>query len=364
MSRPSDPIEQFLNKLPAHIIQEIIGNDSNASTRRRTLVTKGGEALRILKAKRAVLTTKERPLTRAGLVVDFLCHQGYCCNQTSIPLQTLSELLNIKRKKDVEQNQALVNSYLEASFRIKPDKRGQKRKNASIQDSKVVTSTNLIKELCIRLGPMISNAEFAASYAQQLFIVLTNSSNNKGHSREFYLLMDDISRNVEYYEAVCLYLAVQKMEGPDYMKTKRHTKKAPNKKGNESLSVEENSDAEENEDEMDMHEDRTLSERDIINAANLREGMFRDTLECVKDYMKDTDIPIVIGNIAAPDAVSTQSGGAPDASKQSKKHVNSEKYEHWKGDILKKACVGQDIATAADEVLQRFGIVDKPVELL
>lgn len=383
-SAPADPINQFLDKLPPNIVKEIIGNDCDASTRRRKLVMKGGEALRILKAKGAVLANKEKPGVRAGLVVDFLCRQGQVCCQTSIPVQILSEVLNVRGKKNIEQMQALVSSHL-SSLQKNSNRSVQKRKlsDSSLHSSTVSSNnstigspstTTLIRDLCIQLGPMIPNAELAASYAQKLFSTLTNESNEKRHSREQILLMDDISRNQEYYEAACLFLAVQKIEGSDYQKPKAQKKKVQTKKGTQTVSITEESD-EDNDEEMD--EDQTLSERDIISAAKLREGMFKDTLECVNGYIQDGEVPFLtsssaLGPVSLANTVNETSSVVPeDACMLLKNRADSEKFIKWKHNTLKRAMQMHSeqsnpsadldetelLKIAADDLLKKFDIV-------
>ena len=359
-SVPKDPIDQFLDKLPSQIAQEIIGNDGEVINRRRTLVSKGNEALRLLKAKNAMLMRRnEKPLTRAGLVVDFLCRQGYSYRQMSIPMTTLSDILGIKRKKDIEQMQTLVSSHLESSFQNSSRRRGQKRKQStssarssstSLPRGTKVSEPSLIKDLCIHLGPMISNTDLAASYAHKIFTTLTNISNN--------LLTDDISRNTKYYEAACLFLAVQRIEGSGDTKPKRATKKAMNKNNTEAGT--------ENDEDVDMEEDQTLTKRDVMNAANLREATFNGTLKLVNDYIQNIDIPIPM-SVTSSIIKDESSSAAEKVPKPPKKRVVSEKLEKWKRDTLKnardnasKSSVATDaqelIRIAADEVLQKYGI--------
>lgn len=373
---PKDPIDLFLDKLPSNVMHEIIGNDSEALGRRLNLASKGAEALRILKAKKAVLINRERPIVRAGLVVDFLCRQGFSYRQTSIPTQTLSDLLGVKKKKDIEQLQAIISSHLQSSFQ-RNARQSQKRKQSSSiankrgelsHESQAFESTNLVRDLCIKLGPVISNAELAASYAQILFDTLTNnipnSSNNKRHSRENRLIMDDISRNTEYYEAACLFLAVQKIEGTDDRKPNGQPSNAKSKK-DPKIGTSSKDDSDEDNPELDVDEDRALTRMDIIHAANLREGMFNDTLAVVSDYIQDVNIPIPINT--AVDQVSSiitehvrSTVAATNASKPSKKlRVVSEKFEDWKQDTLKGKAADDDelLQTAADEVLCKYGII-------
>ena len=203
-------------------------------------------------------------------------------------------MFGVKSKKHIEQMQALVSSHLNGTFHQKSNhQRGEKRKlngastsgsTSSQYPTKAMSlSTNLVSDLCIRLGPLIPNIELSSSYARTLFDTLIKKTNN--------LLMDDISRNVEYYEAVCLFLAVQRMEGSDDPKSKQFARKASKKSKPESIKEDY---TEENDGEANnmMDEDQSLCEKDIITSANLREGMFTQVLECVKKYTQDIDIPV------------------------------------------------------------------------
>ncbi|KAL3785083.1 hypothetical protein HJC23_001461 [Cyclotella cryptica] len=395
-STTRSPIDLFLDKLPATIIQEIIGSDCDSLQRRRSLVTKGEEALRILKARKAVLAKKESPITRAGLVVDYLCRQGQndgstCYLRTSIPATVLLHALNIKGKKHVEQMQAMVSSHLEASSQKNSTQPTHKRKWNSYDhpapDSRNISSngptasfpsTDLIRDLSIRLGPMIPNAELAASYAHQVFRALISYSNHSAFtggpdSKHRHMLMSDVSRNVKYYEAACFFLAVQKIEGSTHPTSKRATKTNPSKISAKPSSTMEESDADNSYEQVDTDEDVTLHEMDIIKAANLREGMFNEVIECVKSYIQDIDVSL---STCKPDNLvsSLPEGSSANAPMASKKQPVNEKYEKWKHDVLEKAKVAarrmlqnersvitsdfddkELLQAAADEIFRKIG---------
>jgi hypothetical protein len=362
LSRPSttrSPIDLFLDKLPATIIQEIIGSDCDSLLRRRSLVTKGEEALRILKARKAVLANKENPIARAGLVVDYLCRQGQndgstCYRRTSIPVNVLLQALNIKGKKHAEQMQAMVSSHLDTSFQNNPIQPTQKRKwssydspahissnTSSLGATKALPSTDLMKDLSIRLAPLIPNAELVASYAHKVFHALISYSNQSAfngrlHSNHHQMLRNDVSRNVEYYEAACFFLAVQKIEGSTHPRRNRLSTANASKNFAKPSSTTEESDGEDNHQQVDTDEDLTLNEMDIIKAANLREGMFNEVIECVKSYIQNVDFSF---SISKPNSqLSSLSEGSPaNAPTSSKKHAVNEKYTKWKQDILEKA---------------------------
>ncbi|KAL7517408.1 hypothetical protein ACHAWX_002475 [Stephanocyclus meneghinianus] len=352
-------VDLFLDKLPATIIQEIIGSDCDSLLRRRSLVTKGEEALRILKARKAVLANKENPVIRAGLVVDYLCRQGQydgstCYRRTSIPVNILLQALNIKGKKHLEQMQAMVSSHLDTSFQKNPTQPTQKRKwssynspaqyssnTSSLGTSKALPPTDLIKDLSIRLAPLISNAEMVASYAHEVFHALISysnqsASNGKPHSNLHQMLRNDVSRNVEYYEAACFFLAVQKIEGSTHPSLTKPSTVNASKNFAKPSSTTEESDGEDDHQQVDTDEDLTLNEMDIIKAANLREGMFNEVIDCVKSYLQNFDTSFSM--IKPNSQLSSLSEGSPaNASVSSKKHAVNEKYTKWKHDILKNA---------------------------
>ena len=379
---PPNPIDQFLNKLPPNILHEILGNGSDVSTSRRNIVTKGDEALRILKARKAVLGKNDKPITRAGLVVDYLCRHGQFGNPVSISVQTLSNVLNLKGKKNVEQMQSLVSSHLESYTNKNSNRRGQKRKsNSSPIRGNIITSSNddstaissslsFMRDLCIRLGPMIPNAEMAVSHAQKLFHALT-STNNKHHS----MLMGDISRNLEHYEAACLFLAVHRVEGTDYQKTKRQSKKAQKKKDLKSASAKgELDDNDDNNDvESDIDENPTLSESSMIIAANLREGLFAQILEKVNEYIEDVEVPISSITTTISDVLSLgttihepiTNDTSMDVANRSKRQA-SVKFTKWKNSVLKEARDSlsssitdekEMLQSAADNMLRQFDVI-------
>jgi hypothetical protein len=167
---------------------------------------------------------------------------------------------------------------------------------------------------------------------------------------------------------------VQKIEGSDYQKPKAQKKKVQTKKGTQTVSITEESD-EDNDEEMD--EDQTLSERDIISAAKLREGMFKDTLECVNGYIQDGEVPFLtsssaLGPVSLANTVNETSSVVPeDACMLLKNRADSEKFIKWKHNTLKRAMQMHSeqsnpsadldetelLKIAADDLLKKFDIV-------
>jgi hypothetical protein len=256
--------------------------------------------------------------------------------------------------------QEMISAHFEASYKKRHAQTKTKKRSAdalaqsssTIQtqsQKKVSLSTDLVKDLCILLGPMISNANLTATYAQKIFDALTNY--NGGHLKKYEMVASDVSRNQEYYEAACFFLAVQKIEGGySQSKAKRLSKKAQKKKGTKSSSTNTASDAEDDED-SDMDEDRPLNEMDVIRAASLREGMFDSVLNCVKSFINDVEIswevapPVTAAAPAEKSSVIPQSEPGNSTANPTKQQppIDDEEssidkdYEEWKRELLEEA---------------------------
>ena len=178
------------------------------------------------------------------------------------------------------------------------------------------TGTNLIHDLCIQLGPMIPDAEFAVSYATKLFEVLTRSgdsirmekkhksskSNRTSNSRRrfsMHELRKDVEQYQEYYEAACFYLAVKKSEGgSSYLeKAQMNMKAAAKKDAAAAKSKSErgegtNVEAVEEEEEYDEDGEHTLQVAHVIRAVNLLGRIFNSVLDNVKDWTEGVSISL------------------------------------------------------------------------
>lgn len=194
---------------------------------------------------------------------------------------------------------------------------------------------------------------------------------NKHHS----MLMGDISRNLEHYEAACLFLAVHRVEGTDYQKTKRQSKKAQKKKDLKSASAKgELDDNDDNNDvESDIDENPTLSESSMIIAANLREGLFAQILEKVNEYIEDVEVPISSITTTISDVLSLgttihepiTNDTSMDVANRSKRQA-SVKFTKWKNSVLKEARDSlsssitdekEMLQSAADNMLRQFDVI-------
>eukprot|EP00581_Thalassiosira_minuscula_P001140 CAMPEP_0183734904 /NCGR_PEP_ID=MMETSP0737-20130205/45122_1 /TAXON_ID=385413 /ORGANISM="Thalassiosira miniscula, Strain CCMP1093" /LENGTH=219 /DNA_ID=CAMNT_0025968521 /DNA_START=1 /DNA_END=656 /DNA_ORIENTATION=- len=162
----------------------------------------------------------------------------------------------------------------------------------------VISPTNLIRDLCIQLGPMIPDAEFATSYALRLFEVLLSvdgvehRANSSKRRLSRYELRRDMERHQEYYEAACFYLAVKKSEG-ESSHLKKAAKKTGSKKDSKHVSIKEEGGNEAmEEEEEDGYDDRPLTEMDVIRAANLLESEFKTVIDYVRDWTDGVSISL------------------------------------------------------------------------
>lgn len=426
---PRTEIDIFLDKLPQKTLIQIIGSDTTAVVRRCTLVSDGGDALRYLKLKKIVLPKKgDGVLSRAGLVVEYLCRHARSSNtsisdssssylRTTIPVQTLSQVLNVKSKKLIEQMQTVVERYLSESSIGKKSSSGVvgggsksgglKRKSrdgtsssasaantsattATKASSNTINPTNLINDLSIQLGPMISDAEFTVAYATKIFTTLANASSNsfkRSRHSKHQLMRNDILRNMEYYEAACFFFAVQKSEGGSgsNAKAKSGSKKSTSRKESKAslvtASTRDGSDAEEEKMEDDNDDDRSLTEMDVIRAVGLMERMFKDVLSIVKEWMQDDSITLDVATPSygtAADKEAEEQGMKVTANKGTDENEDEtavpprllrsakKEYESWKRHVLEDARRkarethhgDEDVLShAASAVLKKFGLL-------
>jgi len=358
------------------------GNDNAIKRRRATLISHGNEALRILDSKRVNLGKKENRTIRAALVIDYLVrnvksrHTNNNNNnnnsknasrmmyfRSSIPMTVLMSILGLNnttnRKKDLENMQTLLGSYLEntvIAIKIASSGDGSNKQNTlrnlrkrsadgtitadvsklnsdAIMDTTpttTTTSSSLIRDLCINLGPLIPDAEFVFKYATKLFDALANNANVKKKSsrssssscqREQDWLRQDMVRCLDCYEGACFYLAVKESEGANYndvlkkkasakITLKNQQKKEEVKKknvdgggggrddglnnsNNHNNNIGDQDDGDDDEDdEDDTDDDRPMTEMDVVMAACLSERTFKTVLDYVKKYAQDIVISL------------------------------------------------------------------------
>ncbi len=330
---PKGNVDIILDKLQPNIQAQLFGSptyddSSNTSCRRRrrraSLVSHAEEALRLLNIKRVRLL-KDNAMVRAALVIDYLSRNAEASNeskacqysQTAIPIAMLANVIGFTNKKDVNKFQSMqtvIASYLDGTSidqrkkvaeRKKTQNRSRKRDHSdtapllgqgdattAATGTKITTGikpSSLIRQLCIQLGTMISDAEFVTSYAEQLFSEVQSTTTTletamNCSKREMY---NDIERNQVYYEAACFYLAVKKNEGDRSHSLVKDTttahRKERRRKGNH-LHQGLNEDDVEEDHEVEVEEERPLNEFDVIREANLLERTFRTVLTCVRGW--------------------------------------------------------------------------------
>lgn len=437
---PKSNIEVVLDKLHQDIHVQLFGSASqyepNAIRRRATLVANGEEALRILQTKRAsLMPKKDSPMVRAALVIDYISRNAPDDNnmssnnymRTTIPITYLAKAVGFTKRKDdmkkLETGQTILASYLDGTFigkkhsgrnnnnqattkqlkRKKSDVTSSSQHSnfaASSSSSTSITSTqrllspsNLIRDLCIQLGPIIPDAEFATSYAMKLFDLLNswgvgaNRQQQQQHQSErkvsTYQLRQDLKRNQEYYEAVCFYLAVKKSEGESshLINTNTNSKKNVGKKKDSKSAKKKNDNiegigleddgGEEEEDDSDMDtDDRQLNEMDIIRAANLLESTFKTVLSYVIDLTKGVSISL---ESVHQEPTTKTLFEVKDTKKEKDDQTitlpihTDNAFEQWKQKVLqdakesvmKNSKEGGDkdwLTLAADEVLRKAGL--------
>ena len=439
-------IDIVLDKLQSNIHIQLFGFASQLEPdyirRRGILISKCEEALRILKSKRVSLI-RDNPIVRAALVIDYLSRNVSSDNsssnnvyymQTNIPIPALAKTVGFNKKADIkklETMQTLIASYLDGSSigkqRGRRNNKQTKRKfdksvlsssrafgatSSSTAASSSLSPTNLIRDLCIQLGPMIPDADFATSYAIKLFELLSSmdginslqqqqqQSNTKtlDSSRRIsrYQLINDMKHYQEEYEAACFYLAVKKSEGESShlsnskkataaAATSKSVSKSTKKKSSKGLEDEEDLE----DDAMDDNEDddRPLNVEDIIRAANLQEGMFKQVLDYLRKILAQGTVSITLdsallsepgqkgssakdGSVGSAAATKTlfEVQDKNDQSDMQVKinHTIDHAFEQWKYKVLedaktsvmKKSRQEQSdlLSLAADEVLRKAGL--------
>lgn len=329
IATPKSIVETILDKLPSEIRTQLFGSGAIAVRRRAALVADGEEALRVLRAKRASLMAKgDTPRVRAALVIDYLARNapgdgasgdGY--SRTTLPVPSLAKALGLQKRQDVkklETMQVVIASYLGATSigrqggRKEGGKFQKKRKVDSLRPDAAegssstakpaISPTNLVRDLCIKLGSMIPDAEFATIYSMKMFGMLANmegmerQANNSKRRFSRHELRRDLERHQEYYEAACFYLAVKKSEGESSYLKATNKKDAPERGRNSAMPTDgaDSADDTEGEDYGDGEDERQLSEMDVVRAANLMEGTLRTVLDYVRDWTEGMSISLGI----------------------------------------------------------------------
>ena len=235
---------------------------------------------------------------------------------------------------------------------------------------------------------MIPDAEFTASYAARLFAMLTNNvdvmerqANSSERRFSKYELCRDMERNPQFYEAACFYLAVKQSE-EESSHLKNVSKKSCAKKDAKSvLAKDEGGNGTMEEEEDDGDDDRPLNELDVIRAANLLEGTFKDVLDVVRDWTAGVSISLDVlpggsgdktiqaGEMSCASTKTLFQVAVENDGRDSSPTTNPVDYvfEHWKQKILQdaKTSVMEKIkdeddtdwlTIAADEELHKAGL--------
>eukprot|EP00986_Skeletonema_menzelii_P003738 scaffold1185_cov143-Skeletonema_menzelii.AAC.32 len=366
--------------------------------------------MRLLTVKKAHLDRKENPTIRAALIIDYLVrnvrneNNPKMYSRASIPIDVLMKVVKLGRvkKKELGKMQMILEEYLESTSiatkisndgrsksNTQPTRNLRKRNadgihvstNSAAPYESVISPTGLIRDLCINLGPLISDAEFVFKYATRLFEALSNKASNKKSSsssqqRVQEMLRQDMVRFLECYEGACFYLAVKESEGANYndvlkkkasakISLKNQQKKEEVKKKNNSGSEGRKEDGPKNgnngdqnddvdqDDEDDIDDDRPMNEMDVVTAACLSERTFKEVLVEVKKYAQDIVISLddttgqkqpakkPRNNAAKDAAVAKRFGGQSviiesDVNSRKSKHLSGSnaQFERWKRKVL------------------------------
>jgi hypothetical protein len=438
---PRSNVDVVIDRLHPDILASLFGpsypHDHNATRRRASLVADANESLRLLKVRRLVLVPKDTAMVRAALVIEYLGRNAPStitnANDTSnatyrratVPLTMLASAAGFSNtKKDrraLEVMQTVIASHLDGSSigkrqqqrdRIEPQADGRRtggKRDASPSAARATASrggpttlqpTDLIRDLCIRLGPMIPDADFAASYALRMFRYLAsgnhirrsedNDDRGGGASKKrprftTYELQRDMERYPDYYEAACFYLAVKRSEGDNAHflingSNKNKTANAINpratRKGDEQRGEDAEGSGEDGGGEDDAYADdeRHLTEIDVIAEANLLECTFKTVLSSVRDLTNGASFPSMVagdgvgGTRVGSSTLFEVAGKKGEIDGRPGTDPSDSAFEQWKRRVLQEAKTastkeigrqdddGDWLTRAADEVLRRAGL--------
>ncbi|EJK61004.1 hypothetical protein THAOC_18571 [Thalassiosira oceanica] len=338
-AQPEDPVSLVIGKMPQSIADTLFGTDINASRRRERLVNDAGEATRLLKTKRANLGKKVSNRFRAALIVDHLARNSIDDGkkkQTAMKRKRSETPVSVRRDSEVRD------CVRDSSSRLR--------------------DTSVINSLSIQLAAYICDADFVSTFSSRILSELIQSGGSSSArataSRRFTRqhLLTDIDQHIEYYQAVCFYLAVKKSEGS------LDNPSSASRKSSKAVAQESNGE------ELDEESINSfLSESMVIQAANLLQNEFNTVLGFVSEWMQELPMDL------ARDIRDGGSGGGSAKSlpifqtKAATTTQNSE-FEMWRDKVLgdvKKSTMAkmkdsdnnvqeQWLNVAADEVLQKL----------
>ena len=403
-------------------------NDNAIIGRRKSkFISHCNEALRILKGRS--LGKKENQTIRTALVIDYLIRNVRNTDtnmyfQASIPMTELMGVIGLKknRKNDLVNMQQMLDSYLERTAiatkiaRVaekgsnKQSAKNSRKRNAygsaasmtsgtsTIDDN--ITQTGLIRELCIKLGPLIPDAEFVSKYATKLFDTLASNASNKrlrsskSSDSRIQHLRQDMVRFLECYEGACFFLAVKESEGANYnelLKMKASAEMSLKNQQNRTEMKKKSSDGgrrkeedpskynagdddqdDDNEEvDDDTEDDRPMNEMDVVTAACLSERTFSEVLAYVKEFAREIVISVDDGDQKKPAGKKkngSKKGTGSDqrfvgrsvivesnyhSDKPMRRSGNNVEFERWKKSVLK---------SKLDEQTKKYGDTNMPRE--
>mmetsp|Transcript_32978 Transcript_32978/g.72326 ORF Transcript_32978/g.72326 Transcript_32978/m.72326 type:complete len:464 (-) Transcript_32978:110-1501(-) len=389
----TDPIQRILTGryLPSEVKLHFADQ-----TLRRRIIKRSNELLRQLKVRvRTRVNRHDSDETRAAVVLEFVLRTGIVTSSTggnsdgvmvpnttvtrAVPLDVLARQLGV-RKQYVEEVQCSLSHYLEEiaggdgkrgdtvaapageetsgnankhSTNERP-RRGAAAASAPEGMSHSIGQPETIRDLSIRLGSVVPDAEGAARRGEALFAELGKQIVNSRDRFHRDARLSDLERNKVAYEAACFYVCATESEGGgDKRKGNGKSKNANINADVEGLSDEE--------------EHRALSMADIASAARLSKNVFEDIAREVAKIA--TEIIISSQEAAAEKA---RKGGAREqkqrnANKKRKRGSNSEKdieqsnLSHW--DIIgglegKNKC--ERLSHSSGERLERGPVAPPP----
>lgn len=298
----TDPIQRILTG--RHLPSDVKSQFADQTLRRR-IIKRSNELLRQLKVRvRTKVNRHDSDETRAAVVLEFVLRTGIVTSPGSnsdgmmvsnttvtraVPLDVLARQLGA-RKQYVEEVQCALSHYLEEiaggdgkrgdtvaapaaeetsgnankhSTNERPRRGAAAAAAAPEGMSHSIGQPETIRDLSIRLGSLVPDAEGAARRGEALFAELGKQIVNSRDRFHRDARLSDLERNKVAYEAACFYVCATESEGGGGKKKGS----GKSKSANINAAVEGLSDEE---------EDRALSMADIASAARLSKKVFED----------------------------------------------------------------------------------------
>lgn len=299
----ADPINRILTS--PFLPQDVKAQLGDEALRKRIGV-RCDQLLRQMKAAAGInLTRHDTKETRSAIVLEFVLRTGLPDERDghssvrAVPLGVLASQVGVRKEFAEETQRALVHYLNDAAKMVGLDGRRKTRSSGpgfdttdayasggignGMSNSRVGTSRNAgiesnaaamkaardivarslqqpetIRDLSIRLGSMVEDADGSARKGEALFETMVHhildSTDIIKSSRK--ALLSDIERNKSSYEAACFYLSVNDSEGAGSGSTKK--KKSNSAKAGTGDGA-----------QSDEDEERNLTISDIMDAAKL-----------------------------------------------------------------------------------------------